>query len=123
MSGANASPIGRSHQVMTVTEMGQLIVYVTDAPLDEAANAEVKKMFNSDVVVSNLLESLYDTSISTREAAQILGRAKTKLESLVESGSNVVVICRRRSEDLGTRAHFMASLCAAADQVYFRSNT
>ncbi|MBI4471621.1 MAG: hypothetical protein HY646_03070 [Acidobacteria bacterium] len=108
---------------MTVTEMGQLIVYVTDAPLDEAASAEVKKMFNSDVVVSNLLESLYDTSISTREAAQILGRAKTKLESLVESGSTVVVICRRRSEDLGTRSHFMASLCAAADQVYFRSNT
>jgi len=107
----------------TVTETGQLIVYVTEQSLDDAAMASVKKMFDSDVLIPNVLDALYDSSISTREAAQMLGRVKSRLESLVESGSNVVVVCQRRSEDLGTRAHFMASLCAAADQVYFRSNT
>jgi hypothetical protein len=108
---------------MTITEAGQLIVYVVDEPVDDAAIAAAHELFGGDAVICKPLEPLYDKSISTREAAQILGRLKLKFESMVENGSTVVAICQRHSEDLGTRTHFMASLCAVADQVHFRSNT
>jgi hypothetical protein len=75
------------------------------------------------VVLADLLDPLYDTSIPTREAAHILGRIKTELESMVERGSRVVAICRRRGEDLGTRSHFLASLCASADRVHILKST
>jgi hypothetical protein len=136
--------------MITATETGHLIVYVTDDPIDDAALASAMEMISGDaviidtsrlqncsdlaraiaaqtpdknIVISDLLESFYDTSILTREAAQILGRVKAMLESLVAEGSQIVVLCRRRPEDLGTRSHFIASLCASADQVYFRRST
>lgn len=109
--------------MIATTETGQLIVYVTEGQIDEVETASVKEMFGSDVIISDPLDVLYDKSITTRDAARTLGRLKATLEQMVETGSNIVVLCRRRTEDLGTRVHFMASLCAAADQVYFRSNT
>jgi hypothetical protein len=48
---------------------------------------------------------------------------KAMLQALAEDGSQIVVLCRRRAEDLGTRSHFIASLCASADRVYFRRST
>jgi hypothetical protein len=78
---------------------------------------------NAQVVVTNLLDVFYDASIPTRQAAQILGRVKSVLESLTGRGVDVDVFCRRRSGDLGTRSYFLASLCAAADRVYFRKST
>jgi hypothetical protein len=102
---------------------GQLIVYVADDPIDDEAIASVKKTIPGATVLADLLEPLYDTSIPTREAAQMLGRVKAELESMTESGSRVVVLCRRRTENLGTRSHFLASLCASADQVHFLRST
>jgi hypothetical protein len=136
--------------MITATETGQLIVYVTDDPINDDALASAMDMISGDaviidtsrlescsdlaraiaaqtpdrnIVISDLLESFYDTSILTREAAQVLGKVKAMLETLVEEGSQIVVLCRRRPEDLGTRSHFIASLCAAADRVYFRRST
>lgn len=108
---------------MTVTDRGELIVYVSDDPIDDALIASVKSGLPDAIVLANLLEPLYDSSIQTREAAQKLGRLKAELESMVESGAQIVVLCRRRPPDLGTRAHFMASLCASAGRIHFRRST
>ena len=109
--------------IATAVQTGQLVVYLTDDSIDEAVVASVKESAPSALVLADLLEPLYDTSIPTREAAHTLGRVKAELESMVESGTRVVVICRRRSEDLGTRSHFLASLCALADRVHFLKST
>jgi hypothetical protein len=108
---------------MIATAVGQLIVYVSEIPIDDAVIASVKATIPGAMVLADLLEPLYDSAIPTREAAQILGRIKVELESMVEGGARVVVLCYRRSTDLGTRAHFMASLCAAADRVHFLKST
>ena len=42
---------------------------------------------------------------------------------MVEAGERIVIICRRHLQDLGTRAHFLASLCALADRVHFLKST
>ncbi len=126
------------------------MVYVTDDPIDDAALASAMNLVSGDaviidtsrmgncsdlcqavaaqtpgknIIISDLLESFYDSSILTREAAQILGKVKATLQTLAEEGSQIVVLCRRRAEDLGTRSHFIASLCASADRVYFRNST
>jgi hypothetical protein len=136
--------------MITAIETGQLIVYVTDELIDDAALASAMGMISGEaviidtsrmqscsdlaqaisaqtpdknIIISDLLESFYDTSILTREAAQILGKVKATLQTLAEEGSQIVVLCRRRAEDLGTRSHFIASLCASADRVYFRKST
>ncbi len=75
------------------------------------------------VLIPDLLTCLYDPSISTRDAAHILGRVKARLEELAETGARIVVLCRQASNDLGTRSHFLPSLRASADRVYLRSNT
>ena len=103
----------------TATQMGQLIVYVADDPIDDVTVAVVKEEVPGAMILADLLEPLYDAAIPTREAAHTLGRVKSELESMVERGERVVVICRRRRDDLGTRSHFLASLCASADQVHF----
>ena len=107
----------------TATQMGQLIVYVADDPIDDVTVAVVKDEVPGAMILADLLDPLYDTSIPTREAAHTLGRVKSELESMVEHGERVVVICRRRTEDLGTRSHFLASLCASADRVHFLKST
>lgn len=107
----------------TATQMGQLIVYVADDPIDDITVAVVKDEVPGAMILADLLEPLYDASIPTREAAHTLGRVKSELESMVEGGERVVVICRRRAEDLGTRSHFLASLCASADRVHFLKST
>jgi hypothetical protein len=109
--------------IATAIQTGRLIVYVTGDPIDDATVASVKESAPGAVVLADLLEPLYDPMIPTREAAHTLGRVKAELESMVESGARVVVICRRRTEDLGTRSHFLASLCAAADRVHFLKST
>jgi hypothetical protein len=135
--------------MITAAETGQLIVYVTDEPIDDAALSSAMEMISGDaviidtsrmqscselaraiaaqtpdkhIIISDLLESFYDTSILTREAAQILGRVKAMLQALAAEGSQIVVLCRRRA-DRGTRSHFVASICASADRVYFRKST
>jgi hypothetical protein len=110
---------------MTTSDVrtGQLIVYITDESIDEAAVASVKESMPGSLVLADLLEPLYDTSMPTRDAAHRLGRLKAELESMTETGERVVVICRRRHEDLGTRSHFLASMCAAADRVHFLKST
>src|SRR5262245_51895108 len=107
----------------TSIHTGQFIVYITENSIDDAAVAEVKESVPGAVVLADLLEPLYDTSVPTREAAHTLGRIKTELETMVETGMRVVVICRRRMEDLGTRSHFLASLCASADRIHFLKST
>ena len=108
---------------MIASAVGQLIVYVSENPVDDAMVASVKSTMPGAIILADLLEPLYDASIPTREAAHTLGRIKTELESMVEEGARVVVICHRRQVDLRTRAHFMASLCAAADRVHFLKST
>ena len=108
---------------MIATAAGQLIVYVSENPIDDAVVSSVKATMPGAMVLADLLEPLYDASIPTREAAQILGRIKSELEVMVDGGARVVVLCHRRSADLGTRAHFMASLCAVADRVHFLKST
>jgi hypothetical protein len=108
---------------MIATATGQFVVYVTSDPIDDATVSCVKESLPGAVVLADLLDPLYDTSIPTREAAHTLGRIKTELGCMVERGSRVVVICRRRSEDLGTRSHFLASLCASADRVHILKST
>jgi hypothetical protein len=140
--------------MITTADTGQLIVYVTDDPIDDTAVASVMDMVTGgdkpvlidasqgrncfeleqfiaraveivfekthrSIVISNLLGLFYDSSISTREAAQSLGRVKSLLESLVEHGVQIAVLCQRLSTDLGTRSHFMVSVCASADRVHF----
>ena len=109
--------------IATAVHTGQFIVYVTDDPIDDATVTSVKDNVPGAVVLADLLEPLYDTSIPTRDAAHTLGRVKIELEAMVESGARVVVICRRRTDDLGTRSHFLASLCALADRVHFLKRT
>ena len=109
--------------IATAMNTAQLIVYVTEGPIDEVAVATVKETVPGAVVLADVLEPLYDASISTREAAHTLGRIKTELESMVETGSRIAVICRRHGEDLGTRSHFLRSLCASADRVHFLNRT
>ena len=109
--------------IATATQMGQLIIYVADDPIDDAAIASVKDDIPGAVVLADLLEPLYEASIPTRDAAHMLGRVKLELESMVDRGTLVVVICHRRPEDLGTRSHFLASLCASADRVHFLKST
>ena len=73
---------------------------------------------NRHIVISNLLEGLYDSTVPTREASRILGRVKSRLNTLVGLGAEITVYCHRRS-DTGTRSHFCASLCASADTIQF----
>ena len=140
--------------MITAADIGQLIVYVTDDPIDDAAVASVMDMITGEdkpvlidasqarscfeleqiigralenvfqrthrnIVISNLLGVFYDSSILTRRASQSLGRVKTVLGSLVDNGVQIAVVCQRLSKDLGTRSHFMASLCASANRVHF----
>jgi hypothetical protein len=139
--------------MMTAADTGQLSVHVVDNPIDDASIASLLVIIDGDqepllidasrarncwefedyiariqnnhenIIITNLLEPLYDTSILTREAAQILGRVKSILESLAVNGAQVFVLCQHRSSDLGTRSHFLASLCASADHVHFRRST
>jgi hypothetical protein len=102
---------------------GQLLLYIVDEQIDEATVAVVKDEVPGAMVLADVLEPLYDPAIPTREAAHTLGRIKSELESMVEKGMNVALICRRKSENLGTRSHFLASLSASADRVHFLSNT
>jgi hypothetical protein len=75
------------------------------------------------VLIADPLNSLYDSQLSTRDAAQALGRIKLKLEALANRGAQIVVLCHRKEGDLGTRAHFVLSLCASADRVHFLKRT
>jgi hypothetical protein len=109
--------------IATAVHTGQLIVYITSDPIDDAAVASVKEAMPGALVLADLLEPLYDASIPTREAAHTLGRVKAELEAMVESGARVVIICRKHTEQLGTRSHFLASLCASADRVHFLKST
>jgi hypothetical protein len=109
--------------IATASQTGQLFVYVTEQPIDDAAVASIKQTVPGAMVLADLLEPLYDTSIPTRQAAHTLGRLKAELETMVEGGERVVVICRRHAQDLGTRSHFLASLCALADRVHFLKST
>ena len=105
---------------------GQLIVYIGDEAgwtSDDAVIESVKQAHPSAMLLADLLEPLYDASIPTREAAHTLGRIKVELESMVQQGTRVVVLCRRRNNDLGTRSHFLMSLCASADRVHFLKST
>lgn len=109
--------------IATAIHTGQLIVYITSDPIDDAAVASVKQTMPGALVLADLLEPLYDASVPTREAAHTLGRVKAELEAMVESGVRVAVICRKHTEQLGTRSHFLASLCASADRVHFLKST
>jgi hypothetical protein len=69
------------------------------------------------ILVVGLLDRLYDPEILTRDAARTLGGIKYKLEQLAKDGFDVTVLCESPTGNLGTRAHFLSSLCASADQV------
>jgi hypothetical protein len=69
------------------------------------------------ILVVGVLDRLYDPEILTRDAARTLGGIKSKLEQLAKDGFDVTVLCESPTGNLGTRAHFLSSLCASADQV------
>ena len=62
--------------IATATYTGQFIVYIADDPINDATVASVKESVPGAVVLADLLEPLYDSSIPTREAAHTLGRIK-----------------------------------------------
>jgi hypothetical protein len=66
------------------------------------------------VLITDLLGTLYDSTISTRDAARMLGRIKSTLETLAMNGFEIVVVCRRDASELGTRSHFLSSLVRAS---------
>ena len=66
------------------------------------------------VLFTDLLGTLYDSTISTRDAARMLGRIKSRLEMLALNGFEIVVLCRRDESEHGTRSHFLSSLRASA---------
>ena len=109
--------------ITAATHTGQLIIYVADEPIDETTIAFVKDEVPGATILADLLEPLYEDSISTRDASHFLGRLKLELETMIEKGALVAIVCRRHSNNLGTRAHFLASLCASADRVHFLSST
>jgi hypothetical protein len=74
------------------------------------------------ILIADPLSIVYDSKLPTRDAARILGRVKSRLESLADRGAQIVALCHRRP-DLGTRSHFVLSLCSSADEVYFRNST
>jgi len=57
-----------------------------------------------------------------RDAAHILGRVKQSSKNWQKPGTDRRPVSGIAS-DLGTRSHFLSSLCASADRVYLRSNT
>ena len=69
------------------------------------------------ILVVGVLDRLYDPEILTRDAARTLGGIKYKLEQLAKDGFDVTVLCENPTRNLGTRSHFLSSLCASADQV------
>lgn len=109
--------------IAAAVQTGQLIVYVAEDAIDDAAVASAKHTHPGAIVLADLLEPLYDATIPTREAAHTLGRIKVELESMVQQGTRVVVLCRRHDNNLGTRSHFLSSLCASADRVHFLKST
>jgi len=70
------------------------------------------------ILVVGVLDRLYDPEILTRDAARTLGGIKFRLEQLARDGFDVTVLCGKQTGNLGTRAHFLPSLCASADQVW-----
>jgi hypothetical protein len=92
--------------------------------LDDAWNtvrAAQERLPFRRLLIVGILNHLYDPRIVTREAARALGRIKAKLEEFAEIGMDVTVLCETNSAGLGTRAHFLPSLCAAAH--HLRSRT
>jgi hypothetical protein len=82
----------------------------------------LRKVRHKQVLVPDLLGALYQPRISTRNAARILAGSK-EAGAVARNGAQIVVLCRQRRGELGTKAHFQSSLCASADKVYFRNNT
>jgi hypothetical protein len=68
------------------------------------------------ILVVGLLDRLYDPGILTRDAARTLGEIKSRLEHLAEDGFDITVLCENKTGNLGTRSHFLASLCVSADR-------
>jgi hypothetical protein len=66
------------------------------------------------VLITDPLSSLYKPTLSTRDAARMLGRMKSMLETLAMNGFEIVVVCRRDESELGTRSHFLSSLIRAS---------
>jgi len=66
------------------------------------------------VLITDPLSSLYNPTLSTRDAARMLGRIKSMLETLAMNGFEIVVVCRRDGSELGTRSHFLSSLIRAS---------
>jgi hypothetical protein len=75
------------------------------------------------ILVVGVLDRLYDPEILTRDAARTLGGIKSKLEHLAKDGFDVTVVCESQTGNLGTRAHFLPSLCASADLVSHTSKS
>jgi len=50
---------------MIATATGQFVVYLTNDPIDDAAVESVKESVPGAVVLADVLEPLYDTSIAT----------------------------------------------------------
>jgi hypothetical protein len=69
------------------------------------------------ILVVGLLDRLYDPEILTRDAARTLGAIKSRLEHMAEDGFDITVLCGSSTVNLGTRSHFLSSLCASADEV------
>ena len=96
----------------------------TSQPIQETMD-EIWAKFNTvqrdlqarQIFVVGVLDRLYDPEIITRDAARTLGAIKLKLEHLAKDGFDVTVLCESPNSNLGTRAHFLSSLCASADQV------
>ena len=121
--------------MMTATATGQIIVCITEEPSENVIAQAADRFYilrastmvgletaleRADapaILIEGVLDALYDPRMLTRDASRALGRLKMRLEELAEGGVEVVVLCEARRNDLGTRAHFLHSLCASADRV------
>jgi len=80
-------------------------------------NGAQRDLQSRQILVVGLLDRLYDPEILTRDAARTLGGIKSKLEHMAEDGFDITVLCESPAGNLGTRSHFLSSLCASADEV------
>jgi len=74
------------------------------------------------ILLAGMLDHLYRCQSLTRDTARGLGRIKSALEELADSGLEIHVLCAGDSVNglagPGTRTYVVSSLCAAADDVH-----
>jgi hypothetical protein len=76
------------------------------------------------ILLAGILDRLAGREMPARDMARELGRIKTALAALMDSGLDVNIACRIESglRTMGPRAYFISSLCAMAHEIHRSSD-